>query len=136
MTSGEEYFFRVKATNSEGDSGWSEIKSVIIGKTPAAPTTWSSTTTAIVGNPVTLYWVHNATDNSSEVKAEVEVEYQVAKEYLNEILADEVPETAEEPVASEEAHQSSTEGVAQMQEQAVQAQPIETQPANISPAEV
>lgn len=73
MTSGEEYFFRIKATNDVGDSGWSEIKSVVIGKTPAAPTTWSSTTTAITGNPVTLYWVHNAEDGSSQTYAELEL---------------------------------------------------------------
>lgn len=73
MSSGEEYFFRVKATNSEGDSGWSEIKSVVIGETPAAPTTWSSTTTAATGNPVTLYWVHNAADGSSQTYAELQL---------------------------------------------------------------
>ena len=73
MTSGEEYFFRVKATNSIGDSGWTEIKSIVIGEPPAAPTTWSSTTTAITGNPVTLYWVHNAEDGSSETYAELEL---------------------------------------------------------------
>lgn len=73
MTSGEEYFFRVKATNDVGNSGWSEIKSIIIGEAPAAPTTWSSTTTAIVGNPVTLYWVHNAEDKSSQTFAELEL---------------------------------------------------------------
>lgn len=73
MSSGEEYFFRVKATNKEGDSGWSEIKSIVIGEPPAAPTTWSSTTTAITGEPVTLYWVHNAEDGSSQTYAELEL---------------------------------------------------------------
>lgn len=73
MNSGEEYFFRVKATNDTGTSGWSEIKSIVIGKPPAAPTTWSSTTTAIVGNPVTFYWVHNSEDGSSQTYAELQV---------------------------------------------------------------
>lgn len=73
MTSGEEYFFRVKATNDAGDSGWTEIKSIVIGKAPSAPTTWSSTTTAITGDPVILYWVHNAEDDSSETYAELEL---------------------------------------------------------------
>lgn len=72
----------------------------------------------------------------ASIKAEVEVEYQVAKNYLNEVLAAEAPEIAEEPVVSEEAHQISTEGMTQMQEQAVQAQSIETHPVDISPAEV
>lgn len=73
MSSGEEYFFRVKATNDIGDSGWTEIKSIVIGEPPSAPTTWSSTTTAITGNPVILYWVHNAEDGSSETYAELEL---------------------------------------------------------------
>ena len=73
LNSGEEYFFRVKATNDVGDSGWSEIKSIVIGKTPSAPTTWSSTTTAIVGDLVTLYWVHNSEDGSSQTYAELQL---------------------------------------------------------------
>lgn len=71
LESGTEYFFRVRATNSEGSSGWSGIKSVIIGKTPAPPTTWSSTTTGIVGENVNLYWVHNTEDGSSMTWAEI-----------------------------------------------------------------
>ena len=73
LESGQEYFFRVRAVNDNGESSWSGIKSVIIGKDPAAPTTWSSTTTAIVGEPLTLYWVHNAEDGSSQTYAEVEI---------------------------------------------------------------
>lgn len=73
LESGDEYFFRVRATNSQGSSGWCGIKSVVIGKKPSAPTTWSSTTTAIVGEPMVLYWVHNTEDGSSQFKAEVEI---------------------------------------------------------------
>lgn len=73
LETGDEYFFRVRAVNEQGASGWSEIKSVTIGKAPAAPTTWSSDTTVIVGKPLTLYWVHNAEDGSKEQYAEVEI---------------------------------------------------------------
>ena len=73
LTSGEEYFFRVRAVNGQGHSGWSQIKSTIIGKDPAAPTTWSSTTTAITGESLTLYWVHNSEDGSSQTYAELEL---------------------------------------------------------------
>lgn len=73
LESGEEYFFRVRATNSEGSSAWSPIKSVIIGKDPIAPTTWSSTTTVIVGEKLVLFWVHNAEDGSSQTYAELEL---------------------------------------------------------------
>ena len=68
---GKEYFFRVRAKNNDGDSEWSEIKSTPLGTTPIAPTTWSSTTVAIVGEPLNLYWVHNSEDNSEETYAEV-----------------------------------------------------------------
>ena len=73
LDSGQEWFFRVCATNEKGDSGWSDIVSCVIGTDPAAPTTWSSTTTAIVGESLTLYWVHNSEDNSSQTYAELEI---------------------------------------------------------------
>lgn len=68
---GKEYFFRVRAVNQNGESDWSEIKSVVVGTTPIAPTTWSSTTVAVVGELLNLYWVHNSEDNSSQTYAEL-----------------------------------------------------------------
>ena len=51
LETGNEYFFRVRAVNKQGNSSWSPIKSTKIGKKPAEPTTWSSTTTVITGDP-------------------------------------------------------------------------------------
>lgn len=73
LTSGEEYFFRVRAVNGQGESGWTSIVSTVIGKAPAAPTTWSSTTTAVVGEELVLHWVHNSEDGSSQTYAELEL---------------------------------------------------------------
>lgn len=73
LASGQEYFFRVRAANAQGDSSWTAIKSIIIGTKPVAPTTWSSTTTAITGEAVTLYWVHNTEDGSAQRYAKVEL---------------------------------------------------------------
>lgn len=73
LTAGTEYFFRVRAVNDKGSSAWSAIKSVVIGKAPSAPTTWSSTTTAIAGDPLILYWVHNGEDESSQTNAILEI---------------------------------------------------------------
>lgn len=73
LETGQEYFFRVCAVNDGGQSPWSEIKSVTIGKAPSAPTTWSSTTTCIVGDPLILYWVHNSVDGSSQTYADLEI---------------------------------------------------------------
>lgn len=80
MESGKEYFFRVRAINSDGESAWTEIKSLVVGKDPVAPTTWSSTTTAIVGEPLNLYWIHNAQDGSSQTFAELELYIDDVKE--------------------------------------------------------
>lgn len=73
MESGKEYFFRVRAVNDKGKSAWCVIKSIVIGKKPEAPTTWSSSTTVMTGEQLTLYWVHNTEDGSSQTFAEVEV---------------------------------------------------------------
>lgn len=73
MESGEEYFFRIRAVNEDGESGWSDIVSVTVGKKPSAPTTWSSTTTCITGDALTLYWVHNSEDGSSQTYADLEI---------------------------------------------------------------
>lgn len=73
LESGKEYFIRVRAVNDQGESAWSEISSVVIGKDPSAPTTWSSSTTVITGEPLTLYWVHNSEDGSSQKYAELEL---------------------------------------------------------------
>lgn len=73
LETGKEYFFRVGASNEQGDSSWTDIESVIIGKNPVAPTTWSSSTVVITGEPLTLYWVHNAQDGSRQTHAEVEL---------------------------------------------------------------
>lgn len=71
MESGKTYYFRVRAINDQGESAWSSIVNISLGVKPAAPTTWSSTTTAKVGEPLYLYWVHNSKDGSSQTKAEL-----------------------------------------------------------------
>lgn len=73
LDNGDEYFFRVRAVNEQGKSGWTPIKSCKVGQKPAAPTTWSSSTTAIVGEKVILYWVHNTNDGSKATKAGLEL---------------------------------------------------------------
>lgn len=73
MESGHEYFFRICAIKGSDKSGWSEIKSIIIGEKPAAPTTWSSTTTGINTEDLILYWVHNSVDGSAQTYAEVQI---------------------------------------------------------------
>ena len=73
LETGQTYYFRVRAVNAKGESAWTEIESLTIGRKPAAPTTWSSTTTAITGELLTLYWVHNAEDNSAQTFAELEL---------------------------------------------------------------
>lgn len=73
LETGQEYFFRVRAVRDQEVSPWSGIKSVVIGDAPTAPTTWSSTTTAITGEKIILYWVHNGKDGSSQTFAELEL---------------------------------------------------------------
>ena len=78
LDNGGTYFFRLRTVNSGGKSSWSGISSVVVGTKPGAPTTWSSTTTAIVGEQLILYWIHNSEDESSQSGAELEI-------YVNEV---------------------------------------------------
>lgn len=73
LTSGEEWFFRICATNAQGSSGWSVPVSIKIGKVPDPPTTWSESTTLVIGDDAILYWVHNSEDGSTETGAEIQL---------------------------------------------------------------
>ena len=73
LETGDEYFFRVRAVVGDQQSGWCDPKSVSIGQKPAAPTTWASSTTVTVGDPLNLYWVHNSADGSSQTFANLEL---------------------------------------------------------------
>lgn len=69
---GHEWFFRVRSINDKGNSiGWSQIRSISFGSQPSPPTTWSSTSSAIIGENLNLYWIHNATDGSLEKRASI-----------------------------------------------------------------
>lgn len=72
---GHLYYFRVGSVNDKGRStDWTPIKSVILGTRPSAPTTWSNTSSAIIGEDLNLYWVHNSTDGSLETYARINFE--------------------------------------------------------------
>lgn len=73
LETGEEWFFRVKSTNDQGDSGWSAWVNKIMGTKPEAPTTWSLTSKATVGESMILYWVHNSEDGSKQREAQIEL---------------------------------------------------------------
>ena len=73
LEEGEEWYFRVKAVNEKGESAWSEIIYKIIGTKPQPPTTWSLTTSAIIGDKIVLYWVHNSEDGSKQTEANIEL---------------------------------------------------------------
>lgn len=74
LETGNRYFFRIRATNDNGNSPWTDTKGISIGKAPTIPTTWSSTTTVTTGEPLKLYWIHNSEDGSSETLARLELD--------------------------------------------------------------
>ena len=71
IETGYDYFFRVKAVNSVGESDPTDIVVIPIGTPPAAPTTWSSASSAFVGESMSLNWIHNPTDNSRQSYAQL-----------------------------------------------------------------
>lgn len=73
VESGKEYYIRVRAKNSKGESEWTASSSTALGTGPAAPTTWSSSVSAVVGEPMTLYWEHNSEDGSNATYADLDL---------------------------------------------------------------
>lgn len=74
LESNNTYYFRVRSTNDNGASAWTPIKSIVLGKRPTAPTTWSSSTRAKIGDLLQLFWIHNAEDGSTERYAKIELD--------------------------------------------------------------
>ena len=99
LESGQNYFFRVRAVNGQGESAWSSIVSIVLGKKPSPPTTWSSTTTAIVGEALRLYWTHNSEDGSKQVTAQLELDIGGKKSTISIDNPDADDEEAEEKIS-------------------------------------
>ena len=74
MESGRKYYIRIRAVNELGASDWCYHKFVVLGLKPGIPTTWSSTTKAMVGEELILYWMHNTEDGSKEYRAILEID--------------------------------------------------------------
>lgn len=94
LESGNEWFFRVRGCNEDGEGDWTDSVSIRIGEAPAPPTTWSSTSTLIRGEPLTLYWVHNSEDGSTQTYAQLELN--IGGTVTTEIIAKQVSEDEEE----------------------------------------
>ena len=76
LNTGAVYLIRmcsVPAISTNTVYEWSEIKSFTIGTTPTAPTTWSSSTSAVVGDLLQLYWIHNSEDGSASTGASINI---------------------------------------------------------------
>lgn len=73
LETGHSWYFRVRAVNDSGESGWSASKSVLLGIRPDPPTTWSSVATAQIGDKLTLNWTHNTRDGSGMTNSQVEI---------------------------------------------------------------
>ena len=69
-----QWFFRIKTViDSQGESEWGEIASIVIGTVPDAPTTWASSSTPLVGDDVYLNWLHNSEDGSLQTAATLQL---------------------------------------------------------------
>ena len=99
LETGEEWYFRVCAVNDNGDSEWSNIVYKILGTKPEAPTTWSLTSTAVSGEDVILYWVHNSEDGSKQTQAQIELTYNASSKIIT-VNTDSGTDDEEDPIYS------------------------------------
>lgn len=82
LDGGKTYYFRIQSVNEVGASGWSTIVPLTLGVMPAAPTTWSSVNTAVKGEPVTLYWLHNSEDASQQKHVQIGIKIDNGEEKI------------------------------------------------------
>lgn len=74
----EVYYFAVLATNDKGSTKWSDVYSTATSGKPAAPEAFSDGLSAIVGEPLTLYWKHQS--DGEHISSDLQI-------YLNGILS-------------------------------------------------
>lgn len=67
------WYFRVRAKNDVGEGGWSDIKDCAVGSVPTAPTIWTYSETAVLGDPIDLHWAHNSEDGSEQTAAVIKL---------------------------------------------------------------
>lgn len=72
---GGEYYFRVRAINNTGESDWSTIEPLIIGKAPLAPSIWTTDTIYTIGDTINFYWKHLPKDGTREYIGQIEITY-------------------------------------------------------------
>lgn len=101
IETGHDYFFRVKAVNSNGESNPTDIVTIPIGEPPAAPTTWSSANSAFVGESMELNWTHNARDGSAQTFAELALKINNS-EWTTYIVSNETNESSGETIKETE----------------------------------
>ena len=76
---GKRWYFRVRAARDSYKTPWTPgldgpYPSIVLGQPPAAPTTYSISNTIRVGGKAYLYWVHNAEDDSTQIRGQVHLE--------------------------------------------------------------
>ena len=73
LNTGSKYYFRVRANGKDTGmfSAWTKTAIATLGTTPNPPTTWSSSNKVMVGDKLTLYWMHNSEDGSNPSKAKI-----------------------------------------------------------------
>ena len=98
LDTGVTWYIRVRASNDEGDSGWSDIVSAILGTKPEPPTTWSLSNTVYVGQSIILYWTHNSEDGSKQTEAQLRIEVNGVAEYIT--VQSSVGDEEDEPIYS------------------------------------
>lgn len=73
IENGKEYYVRVRAVNTIGPSKWTATAYTATGKRPIAPLAWSDKSSIGVGDPLTLYWQHQAAESGLATYSELEV---------------------------------------------------------------
>lgn len=75
LEAGTTHWFRVRAENASGESGWSGVCSCTVATAPEAPTVLDCAASYMDGGTARIRWAHNSTDGSGQTAGQVELSY-------------------------------------------------------------
>ena len=101
LSTGSNYYFRVKAVKGDVLSDPTKYVEIQIGTKPSAPTTWNSVDSVFAGQILELNWTHNSIDGSDQTYAQIAFKINDEDWYYTGYIKNDTKKTDENPKSVE-----------------------------------